>query len=83
MATTRDQALSEISSRVSRLLTEKGETVPELTESTALLGGTLGIDSLDLAVLVVELEGELGHDPFKNGFINFSTIGELADLYVV
>jgi acyl carrier protein len=42
-------------------------------------GGAM--DSLDLAVLVVELEERIGKDPFKDGFVNFRTAGELADLY--
>jgi acyl carrier protein len=46
-----------------------------------LLGGGLPIDSLDLAGLVVELELATGLDPFKDGFVEFRTAGELADLY--
>ena len=49
--------------------------------STRLLGGTLPIDSLDLAAIVVELETVTGHDPFQAGFVNFQTVSELANLY--
>ena len=49
----RYQAPYENSSRVSCQATEKDEPVSELNESTALLGGSLGIDSLDLAVLLM------------------------------
>jgi hypothetical protein len=47
-----------------------------------LLGGNLRIDSLDLAMLVRELEELNGHDPFAGGFIEFRTAGELAKLYI-
>jgi acyl carrier protein len=50
-------------------------------ETSLLLDGYLGIDSLDLAVLVVELEEATGCDPFAQGIINFRTAGELAELY--
>lgn len=59
----------------------KGMTMPKVEADTQLLGGALPIDSLDLATLVVELEQATGHDPFKRGFINFRTAGELANLY--
>lgn len=59
----------------------RGKTVPQITEDTVLLGDELPIDSLDLAVLVVEMEQLTGKDPFKHGLINFRTVGELARLY--
>jgi len=43
--------------------------------------GELPLDSLALAVIVVELEERTGKDPFKGGFIRFNTVGELAALY--
>lgn len=52
-----------------------------LDEAAPLLNGTLGIDSLDLATLVVELQDATGFDPFANGLINFRTVGQLADLF--
>jgi acyl carrier protein len=66
---------------VNAQITEKGETAPGLEEGTALLGGTLPIDSLDLAVIVIKLREATGKDPFESGFINFRTVGELARLY--
>jgi acyl carrier protein len=66
---------------LSRRLTERGAALPVLRPETVLLGGELGIDSLDLATLVVELEERTGKDPFRNGFRNFTTAGELAALY--
>ena len=59
----------------------KGQEAPKLTPDIELLGGDLPIDSLDLASLVRELEEVTGHDPFKDGFVDFRTAGELAKLY--
>jgi acyl carrier protein len=47
---------------------------------TKILSDT-DFDSLALAELVVKLEEETGKDPFVDGFINFQTIEELANLY--
>lgn len=76
------QVLGQITQIVQRILSEKGLDAPPIGPGTALLDGTLGIDSLDLAVLVRELEEVVGHDPFADGFIEFQTAGELAKLYV-
>lgn len=63
-------------------LTAKGRGVPQsLSDDTELLGGRLAIDSLDLAVLVVQLTEISGKDPFAEGFIGFHTIRDLANLY--
>lgn len=72
---------TEIARILSRMITEKGETPPAIGGDTPLLGDMLPIDSLDLAVLVTELEQKTGQDPFANGFIHFQTVRELADLY--
>jgi acyl carrier protein len=75
------QAVAEIKAVVARILQDKGEPVPPLVAETELLGGAVAIDSLDLAVMVSELEGIMGKDPFSQGFVDFRTIGELAQLY--
>ena len=67
---------------VDRIATSKGTSAPKILPNTALLGGGLPIDSLDLASLVVELEQATGRDPFKEGFVDFRTAGELAQLYL-
>jgi acyl carrier protein len=64
-----------------RILRDKGEVVPEMDRKTILLGGSLGIDSLDLALLLTELETRTGRDPFTAGFVPFQTLGELVALY--
>jgi acyl carrier protein len=66
---------------LSRIIREKGTDVPSMDDSTVLLGGHLHIDSLELALLVTELEERTGKDPFASGFREFRTIGELATLY--
>lgn len=79
---TESEILSQISTIVARILDDKGLPAPEISASTELLGGGVNIDSLDLAMLVRELEDLLGFDPFAEGFIEFRTAGELAQLYV-
>jgi acyl carrier protein len=75
------EVLAQIDTLVQRILTDKGETPSPITADVELLGGAIAIDSLDLAMLVRELEDVVGHDPFKDGFIDFRTAGELAKLY--
>jgi acyl carrier protein len=78
---TEQEVLAQIDTLVQRILTDKGETASTITADVELLGGAIAIDSLDLAMLVRELEDVVGHDPFKDGFIDFRTAGELAKLY--
>lgn len=74
--------LSHIDRLVTQILSDKGVTGVELDSETELLGEGVGIDSLDLAMLVRELEEICGFDPFAQGFVEFRTAGELARLYV-
>lgn len=78
----RKDVLETIQKLVGEILEQKGLDLMALDASTELLGGELGIDSLDLATLVRELEEATGRDPFGDGFVEFRTAGELADLYV-
>lgn len=79
---TEHQVLEHIQRLVTNALALKGLPIVQITADTELLGGSVGIDSLDLAMLVRDMEDETGHDPFKDGFIEFRTAGELARLYV-
>jgi acyl carrier protein len=79
---TEQQVLAKIGEIVGNILSGKGLDAVPITGGTELLGEGLGIDSLDLAMLVRELEEAAGHDPFSEGFIDFRTAGELAKLYV-
>lgn len=73
--------LALINQEVARILTEKGEAPLVLTAETPFLDGPMPFDSLDLATLIVALEGITGKDPFRQGFRQFTTAGELAALY--
>lgn len=73
--------LDLIAEETGRILRDKGEAVPPITAATVFLGGDLPMDSLDLATLIVVLEGRTGCDPFRAGFHRFTTVGELAALY--
>jgi len=66
---------------VRRVLEDKGLKCHEISDNTPLLGSSLGIDSLDLATIVVQLTEVTGKNPFQDGFIEFRTVGELARLY--
>lgn len=72
-----------IAEELGRIVAEKGAELPPLTADTVFLGGPLPIDSLDLATLLVVLEQRTGQDPFRTGFRQFTTVGELASLYRV
>lgn len=73
--------LELIAEELGRILADKGEPAPEIGPDTVFLGGPLPIDSLDLATLLVVLEQRTGIDPFRAGFRQFTTAGELAALY--
>lgn len=75
------QMLELIVGEIRRIILDKGLAVPEITPETRFLGSDLGIDSLDLATLIIALEERTGHDPFRAGFRQFTTVGELAALY--
>lgn len=79
---TEEQIYKIIVETISEIMDDKGLDVPEITAETAVLDDDLGIDSLDLATMVSDLEGRIGFDPFAKGFIEFKTVGELAKLYV-
>jgi acyl carrier protein len=75
------ELLALIAQETNRILTEKGEAAAAITADTAFLDGPLPFDSLDLATLIVALEGVTGKDPFRSGFRQFTKAGELAALY--
>jgi len=77
----RDEMIAQIALILNQMLQDRGETSREIGAHTRLLGGELPVDSLDLATVVVQLEEMTGQDPFRDGFIEFRTVGELAALY--
>jgi acyl carrier protein len=72
-----------IDRRIREIAADKGVETAAMVADTPLFEGALPIDSLDLAALVVELEVTTGLDPFRNGLIEFHTLGELAALFAV
>ena len=59
----------------------KGIAPVKMNDDFVLLGGSLPLDSLDVAQVVLELQTLTELDPFERGFIEFSTVGQLADLF--
>ncbi len=76
------ETVEMIAAIINRVLTDKGDAAQAIGADTIILGGDLAFDSLDLAAMVVEMDGVTGTTPFAGGFINFQTVGELAALYV-
>jgi acyl carrier protein len=59
----------------------KGLDPPALSAETRL-DGSLGLESLDFAEIVMRLEQVFGKDPFSDGTIpELSTLGDLCSLY--
>ena len=59
----------------------KGLAPPQLNARTPL-DGSLGLESIDFAEVVLRLEECFGVDPFANGVpANLRTLGDLAALY--
>lgn len=76
-----NEVLGLIGQLVNRQRATNGLSAAEVCRESRLLGDSLGIDSLDLAAIVVELEERTGRDPFAQGIVDFQTAGALADLY--
>jgi acyl carrier protein len=70
-----------IDRRIREIAATKGVGATAVAADTPLFAGALPIDSLDLAALVVELEMTTGVEPFRNGLVEFQTVGELAALF--
>lgn len=76
-----EELITRIQVILNQILDAKGVPRVELSEDVPVLDGTLPIDSLDLAQIVIELQSATGKDPFRDGFIQFRTVGELARLF--
>ena len=70
----------EVVSAIEKVLTDSGRSKCAFADA-ATLTGDLGLDSLDLAVLVVTLEQRLGVDPFRDTTANARTLGDLVSVY--
>ena len=76
-----DKNVHQIVTRViQRVYSDSGRTPRNISDDDTFTD-TLQLDSLDLAVMVVGLEQELGVDPFRNGASPVRTVGELVALY--
>ena len=65
---------------INRVLSDSGRPTKEIVDDDTFTG-TLALDSLDLAVMVVGLEQSLGVDPFREGAKPVANIGQLVELY--
>jgi len=66
---------------IDRSLRAKGKTDTPVGPHTPV-DGSLGLDSLDWAAIVVELEAELGVDPFVEGVEReLKTVRDLIEVY--
>ena len=75
-----DRVTTAVTQVLNRVLTDSGRPARQFSDADTLTG-TIGLDPLDLAVLVVGLEQTLGVDPFRTGARAVQTVGELIDLY--
>jgi acyl carrier protein len=76
------QIESVVHATIRAILTERGDEVGGVSD-TDKLNATLGLSSLDLALLVVELEAELGVDPFAKrvSITSVRSVGDLVHAY--
>ena len=65
---------------MNNVLTDSGRTSRDFSDEDHLTD-TIGLESLDLAVVVVELEQALGMDPFRTGTPRVATFGDLVRTY--
>ena len=80
MANRQDRAQAIITA-IGRSLRDKGRTDVTVGPDTPV-DGSLGLDSLDWAAIVVELETELGVDPFVVGVEReLKTVQDLIEIY--
>jgi acyl carrier protein len=77
-APTLAQIESVVHGRLRALLEERVGEVGHLS-GTDKLSATLGLSSLDLAILVAELEAELGVDPFAK-LVSITSVRSVEDL---
>jgi acyl carrier protein len=62
-------------------LRNSGRELPANPSDEDRLAESFGLDSLDFALAVVELERLTGYDPFRKGGRAVRTLGDLVQLY--
>jgi acyl carrier protein len=77
-APTRGELEIVIHEKIRMLLEERGDDVPVIHGADSL-NGALGLSSLDLAIVVAELESALGVDPFSK-LVSITSIRSVDDL---
>ena len=71
---------STILSEMQKIAVRQNRTIGSLTDDLTLLD--LGFDSLCFAILVAQLEDDLGLDPFSSEQVEFPvTLGDFIKLY--
>jgi acyl carrier protein len=78
MGPTRAELESVIHKKIRMLLEERGGDIPAI-HGAATLNGALGLSSLDLAILVAELESALGVDPFSR-IVSITSVRSVDDV---
>mgnify|MGYP002626100530 CR=1 FL=1 len=71
---------NEVRRTIAEVARDAGREINQIEEAD-LLRETLGLDSLDLAVVVVRLEQKLGIDPFRVRQRSLRTVGDLISAY--
>ena len=76
-----DTVITQVLVAIAAVCARKGLPPAPLAAQTPL-DGTIGLDSLDFAEVIVRLEQVFGFDPFSERPIDqLATIGDLAALY--
>ena len=75
-----DPVTQAVVDTISQVLRNSARPVPEINEQTSF-HDAIRLDSLDFAVIVVQLEQKLGADPFRQGAQPVNTVGEFIQLY--
>ena len=68
-------------STIIQVCADKGKAPASLSDDDILGDEGLGLDSLDMATIISELDAKLHIDPFANGAPGFRTVGELVRLF--
>ena len=79
----RGELESVIREKIRMLLEERGDDIPAI-HGADTLNGALGLGSLDLAIVVAELESALGVDPFSKivSITSVRTVDDLVEAYL-
>jgi len=72
---------SLVLTKIDTVARQQRKTIKEMTDETPLLDS--GLDSLCIAIIVAELEDELGLDPLSSGseIVFPTTVGDFVRLY--